>query len=139
MLRIVSLVTLLMVFALSVPFSSEAAKKRTWKATAASTSSATPSISAKLTGWKQYLTLTFRGVSSTTGIDYELTYSGNGIEQGVFGSIKPAEGNVARTLFFGTCSHNVCVSHRNITNARLAVTYKLKSGQTLVKKYKIKY
>ena len=138
MLKITSLIFLLLLFGFSSPLL--AAKKRLFKAsTVATSSNVAPSVSAKLTGWKQYLSLSFRGVSGTSGITYELTYTGNGTEQGVFGNIKPEEGNVTRTLFLGTCSHKVCVSHKNIGNLRLIVTFKLKSGQSLVKNYKIKY
>ncbi|MFA6519005.1 MAG: hypothetical protein WCV93_05165 [Candidatus Shapirobacteria bacterium] len=139
MSKIVSLVFILVLFVFAVS-PVVAAKKRIFKPSSVSVStSVTPSVSARLTGWKQYLSLSFRGVASTTGITYELTYAGNGTEQGVFGSIKPEEGNVTRTLFLGTCSNKVCVSHKNVGNLRLTITYKLKSGKALVKNYKVKY
>lgn len=139
MSKIVSLVFILILFVFSI-LPVDAAKKRVFKAGAVSTStSVTPTVSARLTGWKQYLSLSFRGVAATTGITYELTYAGNGTEQGVFGNIKPEEGNVTRTLFLGTCSNKVCVPHKNVGNLRITITYKLKSGQSLVKKYKVRY
>jgi hypothetical protein len=131
-------------FSLSATKPTLAVKKRVWKSLPVSTKSSTvvsgaPSVSAKLTGWKQYLQLTFKNASAATNITYELTYNGNGQEQGVFGSLNPSEGNPSRSLFLGTCSHNVCVSHKNVNTVRLAITYQLKSGQEIVKRYKIKY
>jgi hypothetical protein len=139
MKQIVSLVFIFSFFIFSI-LPVDAAKKRVLNTKSVTTStSGAPAVLVRLTGWKQYLSLSFRGVASTTGITYELTYAGNGTEQGVFGSIKPEEGNITRTLFLGTCSRKVCVSHKNISNLRLTVTYKLKSGQNLVKNYKVKY
>jgi hypothetical protein len=117
-----------------------AAKKRVWKATTISASSSGKfSVSAKLTGWKQYLNLSFRGVTGTNGVTYELTYNSNETEQGVYGDIKSSEGNTSRSLFLGTCSRGDCTPHKNISNMRLAITYKTSDGQSVVKRYKVKY
>lgn len=118
-----------------------AAKKRVWSSTPVINSnvSGSPSVSARLTGWKQYLNLSFRGVASTNDIGYELTFNGNGVEQGIYGTVKPSEGNVTRSLFLGTCSHGACVSYKNINALRLTITYTTKTGQTVIKKYKVKY
>lgn len=116
-----------------------AAKKRVWKTTSASVSSSGFFVGAKLTGWKQYLNVSFRGVANTGGVTYELIYNGNETEQGVYGTVKPSEGNVTRSIFLGTCSHGACVSHKNISNMRLTITYKTVNGQTITKKYKVRY
>lgn len=116
-----------------------AAKKRVWKTSTASVSSIGFAVGAKLTGWKQYLNVSFRGVANTGGATYELIYNGNNTEQGVYGTVKPSEGNVTRSIFLGTCSHGACVSHKNISNMRLTITYKTASGQTITKKYKVRY
>lgn len=118
-----------------------AAKKRVWKTTAVSTSGGSYkfSISAKLTGWKQYLTLSLKGLNSTTGVDYELIYNGSNTEQGVYGNIKASEGNAIRSIFLGTCSHGACVAHKNVSNLRLTVTYKTTTGQSVTKRYKVRY
>ena len=87
----------------------------------------------------QYLGLSFRGVSSTNGINYELIFNGNDNEQGVYGSVKSREGNTSRSIFLGTCSHGACTAYRNINNLKLTITFKLKNGQDLVKRYKVKY
>lgn len=118
-----------------------AAKKRVWKTTATTSSGGGYkfSISAKLTGWKQYLSLSFKGLNSTTGVDYELIYNGSNTEQGVYGNIKASEGNAIRSIFLGTCSHGACVAHKNINNLHLTINYKTTSGQSVTKRYKVKY
>lgn len=97
-----------------------------------------PWVTAKLTKWKQYVWLNLGGLAKVESVDYELTYSGNGLDQGVFGSIKGGA-NTSRELFMGTCSGKVCVGHKNISGLRLGLTYKMKDGSSLVKRYKIKY
>ncbi len=119
----------------------EAAKKRVWSKTVVAAPARTSqlSISAKLTGWKQYLNVSFKGVANTKGITYELIYTSNGIDQGAMGRVEVAEGNVTRSMFLGTCSYRVCTAHKNVSNVRLSVTYELANGQSVTKKYKVKY
>src|SRR4030042_4251288 len=119
----------------------EAAKARNWGAVKVTTQSSggSPRIGAKLTKWKQYVYLTFSNLGKVESVDYELTYTGSGIDQGVWGSIKVSSAAVSRELFMGTCSRNVCVAHKNISGVRLAITYKMKDGSSLGKRYKIKY
>jgi len=118
-----------------------AAKPRVWKSVPINNggSGGTPSVTAKITGWKQYLNLSFWGVSSTNGINYELIFNGNDNEQGVYGSVKASEGNTSRSIFLGTCSHGACTAYRNINNLKLTITFRLKNGQDLVKRYKVRY
>jgi len=97
------------------------------------------SVGAKLTGWKQYLNVSFRGVANTTGVTYELVYNGNNTQQGVFGSIQPSEGNVTKSLFLGTCSHGACTAHKNVSEVKLTVNYKTSNGQSVTKRYRVKY
>ncbi len=134
---------LIPLFLFSSVMSVSAAKKRVWKATTVAKSTVNSggkfSVSAKLTGWKQYLNVSFKGVASTSGVSYELVYNSNDTEQGVYGTVKVSEGNVTRSIFLGTCSHGACVSHKNISNVRLTITYKTINGQSVVKKYKVKY
>ncbi len=118
-----------------------AAKKRVWKTTATTTfgGSSKFSVSARLTGWKQYLNLSFKGMASTSGVTYELIYKSNDTEQGVYGNVKASEGNVLRSIFLGTCSRGVCTSHKNISDVHLTITYKTIDGQSVTKKYKVRY
>ena len=118
-----------------------AAKKRVWGniVRTTSVSSSPVSLSAKLTGWKQYLNVSFKGVSSTKGISYDFIYGSNGIDQGLSGRVKTEEGNVIRSLFLGSCSFGVCTAHKNISNVRLSVSYQTLDGKVVVKNYKVKY
>ena len=135
---VVGLVLVLLLLQINPIF---AAKKRVWSKVVTTTSNNNSkfSVGAKLTGWKQYLNVSFRGVASTDGVTYELIYNGSETEQGVYGTVKPSEGNVTRSIFLGTCSHGACVSHKNISNMRLTITYKTANGQTMTKKYKVRY
>ena len=139
---LILILAMIPMFLFSVTTPVMAAKKRVWKATTTTVStggSSKFSVSARLTGWKQYLNINFRGVTSTTGVNYELIYTGSNTEQGVYGSVKASEGNTSRSLFLGTCSHGACTSHKNISNMRLTITYKTNDGQSVTKRYKVKY
>ena len=138
---LVLILTLIPIFLFSVATPVSAAKKRVWKTTTITTSnnSSKFSISAKLTEWKQYLNLNFKGIANTAGVTYELIYNSNNTEQGIYGNVKASEGNVLRSLFLGTCSHGACVAHKNISNMHLTITYKNTTGQDITKKYKVKY
>lgn len=118
-----------------------AAKKRIWgKVTNTSaTRNGQFSVTARLTGWKQYLNISFKGLASTQGVTYEVIYASNGIDQGGGGRVEAGEGNVSKSVFLGSCSHNVCTAHKNISNVRLTITYQTTSGQNVTKKYRVKY
>jgi len=119
----------------------EAAKKRAWGKTIVKPSGGSGpfSVTAKFTGWKQYLNVSFRGVANTKGVSYELIYTSKGIDQGAGGSVNPSEGNVSRSMFLGTCSHGVCVAHKDVSNVRLRVTSTTSDGVSKTKSYKVKY
>ncbi len=118
-----------------------AAKKRVWEKTVVTTASRNSplSVSARFSGWKQYLNVSFRGVASTKSIAYELIYASNGVDQGAEGKVYSNESNVTKSLFLGTCSYRVCTAHKNVSNVRLRITYQTIGGQNVVKNYKVKY
>jgi len=134
----------IMVFSLSFffPKAAVAAKKRVWKVTPVSKGAAAatkPGASVSLRKDYQALIINFYGLNLTNSVSYELTYVANGIEQGVFGAVSPSEGNsTSKTLYFGTCSHAVCTPHKNLKQMRLTISFRLKTGKTLIKKYKVK-
>lgn len=98
-----------------------------------------PTVYVKIRNDRRALTLTFYGLNTANSANYELTYVGNGIEQGVFGSIPSSEGSTAsRQLLLGTCSKLVCTYHRNVSSVKLKVTYKLKTNKTLIKRFTIR-
>lgn len=95
--------------------------------------------SAKLSRSTNSVIISFFNLGNLSKISYTLSYSANGISQGVGGSITPSGATDSRDLYFGTCSHGACTPHRNIKNAKLIVTTTLKSGGIHTKRYTIKY
>lgn len=96
-------------------------------------------VSAKLRADRKALNVTFQNLTDVKSLDYVLTYTGSGADQGVTGSVDTSAGATAtRELVFGTASAGVYKYHTNITNMRFEVTIKLKTGKTIVKKYKVK-
>lgn len=118
-----------------------AAKKRTSRGGTAVTSgtiSRGVQSSVKLKSNRLGLILTLSGFGNISSVSYQLTYTTNGIPEGVSGTIQPTGATETRELLFATCSKNVCRWHTNIRDARLVVTSKLKSGLTVRKPYRIK-
>jgi len=118
-----------------------AAKKRVYgSVSTVSTSSKSVAVSPRLRRDRGALLLNISGLSSTKSVTYELTYTGSGQDQGVFGTIDPAtSGNsTSRSLYFGTCSHNVCTPHYGVTGVRLSVIIKTSAGKTITRRYRIK-
>lgn len=119
----------------------QAAKKRVYGSNSVvSTSSKSVIVTPRLRRDRGALLLNVSGLSSAKSLTYELTYTGSGQDQGVFGSIDPAtSGNsTSRSLYFGTCSHNVCNPHSGVKNARLTVSIKTTSGKMITRRYRIK-
>lgn len=95
--------------------------------------------SGKLSRPTNSVIVTFLNLGKVKGVTYVLSYTANGIKQGVVGSFVPTgEATAGRDLYFGTCSKGVCTPHYGIRNATLTVTTNLKSGATNVKRYRIK-
>lgn len=95
--------------------------------------------SVKLRADRRALLVNLSNMGNLVAVSYELTYLANGVSQGVVGSIDPAlEPAAFRELLFGTCSAGVCTYHTNISNMRLKIISKLKSGLTIIKPYRIR-
>lgn len=94
--------------------------------------------SVKLSRGTHSVVATFYALPGVAKFDYTLSYSANGIPQGVVGSFVPVATGDSRDLYFGTCSHGVCTPHYGITNAALTVTATLKGGATYIKRYAIR-
>lgn len=83
--------------------------------------------------------LSINNLQNLKRITYLLSYQGNGVNQGVQGSITPGEKiSENREILFATCSKNVCTWHNNLQNMKLAVTSYFKSGAISTKTYRIK-
>lgn len=94
--------------------------------------------SAKLSRSTHSVSATFYSLPGVVRFDYVLSYSANGIPQGVVGSFVPAGQNESRDLYFGTCSKGVCTPHYGITGASLTITATIRGGATYIKAYVIK-
>ena len=76
--------------------------------------------------------------SGVARFDYVLSYTANGVEQGVVGSFLPGSGSTSRDLYFGTCSHGVCTPHWGIEGASLTITTTTNGGATYIKRYRFR-
>jgi hypothetical protein len=95
--------------------------------------------SARLSRGTHSVIATFYALAGVSKFDYVLSYSANGIPQGVVGSfVRTGSGNESRDLYFGTCSKGVCTPHYGITNATLTITATTTNGATYIKRYVIK-
>lgn len=121
------------------PRSVYAAKKLVRKAKVLTKSAAGISFSsAKLSRATNSIVLSLYNLNKAKKVSYILSYTANGIDQGVVGAITPSSTTDSRDLYFGTCSKGVCTAHYNITNASLTVTTTLSSGGITAKRYRIK-
>lgn len=94
---------------------------------------------AKLRPDRMGIIVNFLNLGSVKNITYILTYLGNGVDQGVQGTITPSgEATTSRELLFATCSKNICTWHNNLQNMRLTVTTSTKTGSVSTKIYRVK-
>lgn len=70
-------------------------------------------------------------------LDYTLTYYSEDIGQGVEGSLDLAKSSQQKEFLFGTCSGTNCTYHQDIKDMIFEIIIKLKSGQTLTRRYQI--
>jgi len=132
MKRVCALISIILLFLLLTnPSPAFALKKRVRAARAVYSS-------ARLSRGTHSVIPTFYALRSVSKFDYVLSYSANGIPQGVVGSFVPSGANDSRDLYFGTCSHGVCTPHYGITNASLTITTTMNNGATYIKRYLLK-
>ena len=81
----------------------------------------------------------FGNLKGVKQITYVLTYIGNGINQGVEGSLIPGKKtSFSRDIYLGTCSGKVCINHKNIKNIKLEATARYSNGKSSSKIYKVR-
>ncbi|MBI2315421.1 hypothetical protein HYU93_05215 [Candidatus Daviesbacteria bacterium] len=115
------------------------AKKTTIKSAAKNTKTSGIGAFPRLRPDRRALTINFSNLQNASSISYMLTYKTNIQDEGALGALNlTGSSNATQELLFGTCSKNVCRYHTNIKNAKLEVSYTLKSGKKYLKKYKIK-
>ncbi|MCJ7786822.1 hypothetical protein MUP06_01220 [Patescibacteria group bacterium] len=144
--RRIIFLSLIAVFIFSLVITSEtlAAKARTSRGSTSDSRSYVSTggrvvTSVKFRGDRRAIIVYFSGLNNAISVNYSLTYNSNGIPQGAIGTMTNISGaSDSRELLFGTCSHGVCRYHTGITEARLVITSKLKSGLTTRKSYKLK-
>lgn len=96
-------------------------------------------ISPKMRKDRRAIIINFSNLQNASAVSYLLTYQTNIQEEGAIGSLNLAEpSNQTSELLFGTCSKNVCRYHTGIRDAKLDISYTLKTGKKYLKKYKIK-
>ena len=88
---------------------------------------------------RRALIVSFDNLTIAKSINYVLTYTTNGIDQGFEGSVSPTlSAPQTREIVFGTCSAGICRYDTKIKNAKFTVTTTLASGKKIVKSFKIK-
>ncbi len=96
-------------------------------------------ISPRLRTDRRALIVYFSNLQNAKSISYSLTYETSVQQEGAMGALNlTGASNTSQELLFGTCSKNVCRYHSGIKNAKLEVSYTLKSGKKYLKKYKIR-
>ena len=121
-----------------LPQTALAAKPRV-RAVSAKASAPAAYSSARLSPTTRSVVLTLLNLDRVSKVAYTLSYTANGIQQGVVGSITPSgQKTDSRDFYFGTCSKGVCTPHYNIKNAVLLITTSLTSGGTNTKRYRLK-
>jgi len=107
------------------------------KASAKTTSGAV-TAKVKFRADRRAVILNLSGLGAAKSVSYELQYETNGLIQGAGGSVTIAGDSESREILFGSCSAGVCNYDKNIKNAKLTVTTTLKSGQKIVKPFRLK-
>lgn len=96
-------------------------------------------VSPKLRADRRALIVNFSNLQNAAAVSYLLTYKTSIQDEGAMGALNLTGSSTARNeLLFGTCSKNVCRYHTGIKDAKLDISYTLKTGKKYLKKYKIK-
>ena len=96
-------------------------------------------ITPRLRTDRRALIVYFSSLQNATSVSYMLIYDTSIQQEGAGGSLNlKNRSSQTSELLFGTCSKGVCTYHKSIKNAKLEVTYSLKSGKKYIKRYRIK-
>ncbi|TSC86060.1 MAG: Uncharacterized protein G01um10147_998 [Microgenomates group bacterium Gr01-1014_7] len=96
-------------------------------------------VSPVLRADRKALNVYFSNLQNATSVSYFLTYETSAQQEGAGGSLHLGVASTqSAELLFGTCSKNVCRYHTGIKNAKLEITYTLKSSKKFIKRYRIK-
>lgn len=123
-------ISILLFFGIMSSFANAASKK---------SNTALINVSTKYIKNRKTVQVNFGNLKDVKKVSYTLFYEGNGIGQGVTGSISVGkQKTVTRNMVLGTCSSGVCMYHKNVKNIKLEVKTIYRSGKSSVKKYTIK-
>lgn len=96
-------------------------------------------VAVKLRADRRALVLNFSNLQNASAVSYLLTYKTSTQDEGAMGALNLGGSNFSSNeLLFGTCSKNVCRYHTGIKDAKLDISYTLKTGKKYLKKYRIK-
>lgn len=96
-------------------------------------------VSPVLRSDRRALNVYFSNLQNATSVSYFLTYNTSVQQEGAGGALTLGSSSTQTAeLLFGTCSKGVCRYHTGIKNAKLEVSYTLKSGKKYIKRFKIK-
>lgn len=96
-------------------------------------------ISPKLRADRKALLIYFGNLQNASAVSYILTYKTSTQDEGAMGTLNLNGGSSQNSeLLFGTCSKNVCRYHTGVKDAKLDISYTLKSGKKYLRKFKIK-
>lgn len=88
---------------------------------------------------RRALIVYFKNLNAAGSVSYNLSYTGSGQLQGVFGTIDTkGKYSLSREFVFGAASAGVYKYDTNVKNAVLVITAKLKKGKTQIMRFKIK-
>ncbi len=88
---------------------------------------------------RRNLAINFSNLQNATAVSYLLTYKTNTQEEAAMGGLNlTGVSKQSAQLYLGTCSKNDCRPHIGVSNAKLEVSYTLKSGKKYLKKYRLK-
>lgn len=97
------------------------------------------SIYPRLRADRRALTINFANLANATAVSYLLSYKTSTQDEGAMGALNlKGSSNQSIELLFGTCSNNICRYHIDVHDAKLDISYTLKSGKKYLRKYKIK-
>lgn len=97
----------------------------------------TPWTKLKLRVDKNAITMALGDLNLADQLDYTLTYTSADVDQGVSSSLDLEKSSQQKEILFGTCSGTNCTYHQDIKDMIFEIIIKLKSGQTLTRRYQI--
>ena len=132
------LVSFVLLFSFAMPTFAKKRLPGLGKVSSKVTSTKGITTTVKFTNYKRAIKVTFSNLSIAKSVNYSLTYTANGVEQGFGGNLTDLTGTQTREITLGTCSNGICRYDTNIKNAKFVVTTTLQNGKKVIKTFKLK-